>query len=158
MEDYFREIKLRVASLMMDVKRSWENTYKDREPDDFEKKVHEVFANEKEEEIQRTIPHSQKLTICISGCAKGELSHYDIEDSLQAQFKAGEGIQYDSEGGQFWVYIKPSLVQRVLRHIDYNFPGQIDLNVSPNSYASNPWFQNWSQAEKYITVEMEIGF
>ena len=60
MEDYFREIKLRVASLMMDVKRSWENTYKDREPDDFEKKVHEVFANEKEEEIQRTIPHSQK--------------------------------------------------------------------------------------------------
>jgi hypothetical protein len=45
-----------------------------------------------------------------------------------------------------------------LRHIDYNFPGQIDLNVSPNSYASNPWFQNWSQAEKYITVEMEIGF
>ena len=92
------------------------------------------------------------MTICISGCAKGELSHYDIEDSLQTQFKAGEGIQYDSEGGQFWVYIKPSLVQRVLRHIDYNFPGQIDLNVSPNSYASNPWFQNWGQAERYLAA------
>ena len=113
MEDYFREIKLRVASLMMDVKRSWENTYKDREPDDFEKKVHEILANEKEEEIQRTIPYSQKLTICISGCAKGDQTQYENEDSHQTQFKAGEGIQYDSEGGQFWVYIKPSLVQRV---------------------------------------------
>lgn len=153
MEDNFREIKLRVAKLMMDVKRAWETTYKDREPTDFEKSTYEMYKNEKEEEIQRTIPHSQKLTICISGCAKGELSHYDIELSLQTQFKAGEGIQYDSEGGQFWVYVKPSLVQRVLRHIDYHFPGQIDLNVSPNSYASNPWFQNWSQAERYITVE-----
>ena len=153
MEDNFREIKLRVAKLMVDVKRAWETTYQDREPTDFEKSTYEMYKNEKEEEIQRTIPHSQKLTICISGCAKGELSHYDIEDSLQTQFKAGEGIQYDSEGGQFWVYVKPSLVQRVLRHIDYHFPGQIDLNVSPNSYASNPWFQNWSQAERYITVE-----
>lgn len=155
MEDNFREIKLRVANLMMDVKRSWENTYKDREPNDFEKKVHEVFAQEKQEEIQRIIPHSQKLTICLSGCAKGELSHSDIEDSLQTVFKVlGEGIQYDSEGGQFWAYVKPSLVQRVLRHIDYNFPGQIDLNVSPNNYADNPWFQNWSQAEKYIKAEV----
>lgn len=152
MEDNFREIKLRVAKLMMDVKRAWETTYQDREPTDFEKSTYEMYKNEKEEEIQRTIPHSQKLTICISGCAKGELSHYDIELSLQTQFKAGEGIQYDSEGGQFWVYVKPSLVQRVLRHIDYHFPGQIDLNVSPNSYASNPWFQNWSQAERYLAA------
>lgn len=152
MEDNFREIKLRVAKLMVDVKRAWETTYQDREPTDFEKSTYEMYKNEKEEEIQRTIPHSQKLTICISGCAKGELSHYDIELSLQTQFKAGEGIQYDSEGGQFWVYIKPSLVQRVLRHIDYHFPGQIDLNVSPNSYASNPWFQNWSQAERYLAA------
>ena len=152
MEDHLREIKLRVASLMVDVKRAWEVTYQDREPTDFEKSTYEMYKNEKEEEIQRTIPHSQKLTICISGCAKGELSHYDIELSLQTQFKAGEGIQYDSEGGQFWVYVKPSLVQRVLRHIDYHFPGQIDLNVSPNSYASNPWFQNWSQAERYLAA------
>jgi len=153
MEDYTREIKLKVAKLMMDEKRAWETTYKDREPTEFEKRTYEMYKNEKEEEIQRTIPHSQKLTICISGCAEGELSHYDIEDSLKTQFKAGEGIQYDSEGGQFWVYVKPSLVQKVLRHIDYHFPGQIDLNVSPNSYASNPWFQNWAQAERYITVE-----
>ena len=152
MEDYTKEIKLRVAKLMVEEKRAWEITYKDREPTDFEKRTYEMYKNEKEEEIQRTIPHSQKLTICISGCAKGELSHYDIELSLQTQFKAGEGIQYDSEGGQFWVYVKPSLVQRVLRHIDYHFPGQIDLNVSPNSYASNPWFQNWSQAERYLAA------
>ena len=153
MEDYTREIKLKVAKLMMDEKRAWETTYKDREPTDFEKRTYEMYKNEKEDEIQRIIPHGQKLTICISGCAEGELSHYDIEDSLKTQFKAGEGIQYDSEGGQFWVYVKPSLVQKVLRHIDYHFPGQIDLNVSPNSYASNPWFQNWAQAERYITVE-----
>ena len=153
MEDYTREIKLKVAKLMMDEKRAWEVTYKDREPTEFEKRTYEMYKNEKEDEIQRIIPHGQKLTICISGCAEGELSHYDIEDSLKTQFKAGEGIQYDSEGGQFWVYVKPSLVQKVLRHIDYHFPGQIDLNVSPNNYASNPWFQNWAQAERYITVE-----
>ena len=152
MEDYTKEIKLKVAKLMVEEKRVWEITYKDREPTQFEKDTYEMYKNEKEEEIQRTIPHNQKLTICISGCAEGELSHYDIEDSLQTQFKAGEGIQYDSEGGQFWVYVKPSLVQKVLRHIDYHFPGQIDLNVSPNTYASNPWFQNWSQAERYLAA------
>ena len=152
MEDNLREIKLRVAKLMVDVKKAWEITYQDREPTDFEKSTYEMYKNEKEEEIQRTIPHSQKLTICISGCAKGELCHSDIEFSLQEEFKAGEGIQYDSEGGQFWVYVKPSLVQKVLRHIDYHFPGQIDLNVSPNDYADNPWFQNWSQAERYLAA------
>ena len=152
MEDYTKEIKLKVAKLMMDVKRAWETTYQDREPTQFEKDTYEMYKNEKEDEIQRTIPHSQKLTICISGCAKGELCHSDIEFSLQEVFKRGEGIQYDSEGGQFWVYVKPSLVQKVLRHIDYHFPGQIDLNVSPNDYANNPWFQNWGQAERYLAA------
>ena len=153
MEDNLREIKLRVASLMMDQKRSWENIYKDRVATEVERQAYLEYANVIDKEIKNNIPESERLTICLTGCARGDLSHYEIEESLQTKFKAGEGIQYDSEGGQFWVYIKPLLVQRVLRHIDYHFPGQIDLTVSPNSYASNPWFQNWGQAEKYITVE-----
>ena len=67
MEDYTREIKLKVAKLMMDEKRAWEVTYKDREPTEFEKRTYEMYKNEKEDEIQRIIPHGQKLTICISG-------------------------------------------------------------------------------------------
>jgi len=109
-----------------------------------------MFAEEIENDIKALIPASEKLSICLTGCAEGELSHYDIEHSLQTVFKAGEGIQYDSEGGQFWVYVKSSLVQQVLRHIDYHFPGGINLNVGVNNYADNPWFQNWTQAEKYL--------
>jgi len=152
MEDYIREIKLKVAKLMVEEKRAWKGCTNVGAADIAAKDTYEMYKNEKEDEIQRTIPHSQKLTICISGCAKGELCHSDIEFSLKEVFKAGEGIQYDSEGGQFWVYVKPSLVQKVLRHIDYHFPGQIDLNVSPNDYADNPWFQNWEQAERYLAA------
>jgi hypothetical protein len=153
MEDNFREIKLRVASLMMDQKRSWENTYKDRVATELERQAYLEYAHVIDKEIKNNIPESERLTICLTGCARGDLSHYEIEESLQTKFKAGEGIQYDSEGGQFWVYINPSLVQPVLRHIDYHFPNQIRLHVSVNKYADNPWFQNWTQAEKYITVE-----
>jgi hypothetical protein len=96
------------------------------------------------------IPDNEKLSICLSGCAKGDLSHYDIEDSLREVFKSGEGVQYDSESGQFWMYVKSTLVQKVLRHIDYHFPGKINLKVEPNEYATNPWFQNWTQAERYL--------
>ena len=63
MEDYIKEIKLKVAKLMVEEKRAWENTYKDREPTEFEKRTYEMYKNEKEDEIQRIIPHSQKLTI-----------------------------------------------------------------------------------------------
>jgi hypothetical protein len=153
MEDNFREIKLRVASLMIEQKRLWESTYKDRVATELERQTYLEHANRIDEEIKNNIPESERLTICLTGCARGDLSHYEIEESLQTKFKAGEGIQYDSEGGQFWVYINPSLVQPVLRHIDYHFPNQIRLHVSVNKYADNPWFQNWTQAEKYITVE-----
>ena len=77
-------------------------------------------------------------------------SHYDIEDSLQTFFKPGEGVQYDSESGQFWMYVKPTLVQKVLRYIDYHFPGKIDLVVEHNRWGANPWFQNWTQARRYL--------
>jgi hypothetical protein len=145
-----KEIKKRVARLIIKKKNAWEETYKDREPTQFERDTYRMFAEEIENDIKALIPASEKLSICLTGCAEGELSHYDIEHSLQTVFKAGEGIQYDSEGGQFWVYVKSSLVQQVLRHIDYHFPGGIDLNVGVNSYADNPWFQNWTQAEKYL--------
>ena len=56
MEDYFREIKLRVASLMMDVKRSWENTYKDKEPDDFEKRYMRFSLMKKKRRFKGPFP------------------------------------------------------------------------------------------------------
>jgi len=155
MEDIFREIKTKVASLMMDKKVSWESTYKDRVATELERDTYQEYADKIDKEIKKMIPESERLTIELTGCAKGDLSHYDIEDSLRTAFKAGEGIQYDSEGGQFWVYVKSSLVQPVLRHIDYHFPNQIRLHVSINKYADNPWFQNWTQARKYL--ETEVG-
>jgi hypothetical protein len=155
MEDIFREIKTKVASLMMDKKISWESTYKDRVATELERDTYQEYADKIDKEIKKMIPESERLTIELTGCAKGDLSHYEIEDSLRTVFKAGEGIQYDSEGGQFWVYVKSSLVQPVLRHIDYHFPNQIRLYVSINKYADNPWFQNWSQARKYL--ETEVG-
>jgi hypothetical protein len=145
-----QEIKKKVAQLIVKQKNAWEETYKDREPTQFERDTYRMFAEEIENDIKALIPASERLTICLTGCAEGELYHSDIELSLREVFKAGEGIQYDSEGGQFWVYVKSSLVQQVLRHIDYHFPGGIDLNVGINSYADNPWFQNWTQAEKYL--------
>jgi hypothetical protein len=155
MEDIFREIKTKVASLMMDKKASWESTYKDRVATELERDTYQEYADKIDKEIKKMIPESERLTIELTGCAKGDLSHYEIEDSLRTVFKAGEGIQYDSEGGQFWVYVKSSLVQPVLRHIDYHFPDQIRLHVSINKYADNPWFQNWTQARKYL--ETEVG-
>jgi hypothetical protein len=155
MEDIFREIKTKVASLMMDKKTSWESTYKDRVATELERDTYQEYADKIDKEIKKMIPESERLTIELTGCAKGDLSHYEIEDSLRTVFKAGEGIQYDSEGGQFWVYVKSSLVQPVLRHIDYHFPNQIRLYVSINKYADNPWFQNWGQARKYL--ETEVG-
>ena len=114
------------------------------------KDSYQEFRTKVDEEINSLIPNSEKLTICLTGVAAEGVSHYEIEDTLQMEFTAGEGVQYDSEGGQFWMYVKPSLVQKVLRRIDYFYPGKIDLNVSPNKYAENPWFQNWSQARRYL--------
>ena len=151
-----QELKKEVAKKIMLKKNAWTDTYaKEGAPTDFERQTYKEYADIIDREIKEMIPESERLTIELTGCAKGELSHYDIENSLRTQFNAGEGIQYDSEGGQFWVYVKSSLVQKVLRHIDYHFPGQIDLNVSVNKYNDNPWFQNWSQAEKFLSAQKE---
>ena len=151
-----QELKKEVAKKIMLKKNAWTDTYaKEGAPTDFERQTYKEYADIIDREIKEMIPESERLTIELTGCAKGDLSHYDIENSLRIQFKAGEGIQYDSEGGQFWVYVKSSLVQKVLRHIDYHFPGQIDLNVSVNKYNDNPWFQNWSQAEKFLSAQKE---
>ena len=150
------ELKKKVAKKIMLQKNAWTETYaKEGAPTDFERQTYKEYADIIDREIKEMIPESERLTIELTGCAKGDLSHYDIENSLRTQFNAGEGIQYDSEGGQFWVYVKSSLVQKVLRHIDYHFPGQIDLNVSVNKYNDNPWFQNWSQAEKFLSAQKE---
>ncbi len=145
------EIKKLVAQLMVDQSNRWSDVYggeQDPTPDKIE------HYNQFREGIERTIcelvPKSEKLMICLSGVAAEGVSHYDIEDSLQTEFKSGEGVQYDSESGQFWMYVKPTLVQKVLRHIDYHFPCKIDLVVEPNNYCNNPWFQNWSQARRYL--------
>ena len=151
-----QELKKEVAKKIMLKKNAWTETYaKEGAPTDFERQTYKEYADIIDREIKEMIPESERLTIELTGCAKGDLSHYDIENSLRTQFNAGEGIQYDSEGGQFWVYVKSSLVQKVLRHIDYHFPGQIDLNVGVNKYNDNPWFQNWSQAEKFLSAQKE---
>jgi hypothetical protein len=151
-----QELKKEVAKKIMLKKNAWTETYaKEGAPTDFERQTYKEYADIIDREIKEMIPESERLTIELTGCAKGDLSHYDIENSLRTQFNAGEGILYDSEGGQFWVYVKSSLVQKVLRHIDYHFPGQMDLNVSVNKYNDNPWFQNWSQAEKFLSAQKE---
>jgi hypothetical protein len=147
-----QEIKKEVAELMASEAKHWKNTYgrEGIEPTQEEKDEHKIVRKFSDETIKSLIPDSEKLSICLSGCAKGDLAHYDIEDSLQEFFKPGEGVQYDSESGQFWMYVKPTLVHQVLRWIDFHFPGQIDLVVEPNAYSYNPWFQNWTQAERYL--------
>ena len=146
-----QEIKTKVAQLMVEQANKWNEVYGgEGEATQEAKDSYQEFRTKVDEEINSLIPNSEKLTICLTGVAAEGVSHYEIEDTLQMEFTAGEGVQYDSEGGQFWMYVKPSLVQKVLRRIDYFYPGKIDLNVSPNKYAENPWFQNWSQARRYL--------
>jgi hypothetical protein len=154
-----KEIKKEVAELMATTAHNWKAVYgKEGEATQEEKDEYANFREYADKRIDSLIPDSEKLSIVLSGCAKGDLSHYDIEDSLQEFFKPGEGVQYDSESGQFWMYVKPTLVHQVLRWIDFHFPGKIDLNVSPNRYADNPWFQNWTQAERYLAqISAEAG-
>jgi hypothetical protein len=145
------EIKKQVAELMAATAKKWKKVYgKEEEATQEEKDRYAVFREEMDKKIDSLIPEREKLSICLSGCAKGDLSHYDIEDSLQEFFKPGEGVQYDAESGQFWMYVKPTLVHQVLRWIDFHFPGKIDLIVEHNRWATNPWFQNWSQARRYL--------
>ena len=146
-----QETKIKVAQLMGEIENKWKDTYKgEGEVTKETSEEYGKFAEEKEQEINSLIPENEKLTIMLYGVAAEGVSHYEIEESLQTFFKPGEGVQYDSEGGQFWMYVKPKLVHQVLRWIDFHFPGKIDLNVSPNLYAENPWFQNWSQARRYL--------
>jgi hypothetical protein len=154
-----KEIKKEVAELMATTAHNWKAVYgKEGEATQEEKDEYATFREYADKRIQELIPEREKLSICLSGCAKGDLSHYDIEDSLQEFFKPGEGVQYDSESGQFWMYVKPTLVHQVLRWIDFHFPGKIDLTVESNEYNSNPWFQNWTQAERYLAqISAEAG-
>ena len=145
------EIKKLVAQLMVDQSNRWADVYggeQDPTPDKIEH--YNQFREATEKSINDLIPNSEKLTICLSGVAAEGVSHYDIEDSLQTFFKPGEGVQYDAESGQFWMYVKPTLVHQVLRWIDFHFPGKIDLVVEHNVWDTNPWFQNWSQAQRYL--------
>jgi len=147
-----QERKKQVAIVMAATAKHWKNTYgrEGIEPTQEEKNEFKAYREIADDAIKSLIPDSEKLSITLTGCAKGDLSHYDMEDTLKMFFKPGEGVQYDSESGQFWMYVKPTLVQQVLRAIDHNFPGQINLVVEPNAYSYNPWFQNWSQAERYL--------
>ena len=146
-----QERKTKVAQLMDEQAKAWDEVYGgEGEVTQEKKNNYHKLRVEIDNEIDSLIPDSERLSICLSGVAAEGVSHYDIEDSLQTIFKPGEGVQYDSESGQFWMYVESSLVQKVLRHIDYHFPGGIKLDVSPNNYANNPWFQNWNQAEKFL--------
>ena len=146
-----QERKTKVAQLMVEQANKWkEVNSKDTWITQEERDNYQEFRQKIDNEIDSLIPDSEKLSICLSGVAVEGVSHYDIEDSLQTVFKEGEGVQYDSESGQFWMYVKPTLVQKVLRHIDYHFPGKINLVVEHNRWGANPWFQNWTQAQRYL--------
>ena len=146
-----QERKTKVAQLMVEQANKWKEVNgKDTWATQEERDNYQEFRQKIDDEIDSLIPDSEKLSICLSGIAAEGVSHYDIEDSLQMFFKPGEGVQYDSESGQFWMYVKPTLVQKVLRHIDYHFPGKIDLVVEHNRWGANPWFQNWTQAQRYL--------
>lgn len=146
-----QEIKTRVAQLMVEQASNWNEVYGgETEATQEEKDSYQELRQKIDDKIDSLIPDNERLSIVLSGCAAEGVSHYDIEDSLQTFFKSGEGVQYDSEGGQFWMYVKPTLVHQVLRWIDFHFPGKIDLVVENNRWATNPWFQNWSQARRYL--------
>lgn len=146
-----QEIKTRVAQLMDEQAKTWKEVYGgETEVTQKEKDSYQELRQKIDEKIDSLIPNSEKLSICLSGVAAEGVSHYDIEDSLMLHFKPGEGVQYDSEGGQFWMYVKPTLVHQVLRWIDFHFPGKIDLVVEHNKWDTNPWFQNWTQARRYL--------
>ena len=147
-----QEIKKEVAELMASEAKHWKNTYgrEGIEPTQEEKDEFKAYREAADEAIKALIPDRERLSIVLSGCAAEGVSHYDIEHSLKEFFKPGEGVQYDSESGQFWMYVKPTLVHQVLRWIDFHFPGKIDLVVEHNRWATNPWFQNWSQARRYL--------
>jgi len=146
-----QERKTKVAQLMDEQAKAWGEVYRGEiEAIQERKNNYHRLRIEIDNEIDSLIPDSERLSICLSGVAAEGVSHYDIEDSLQTVFKSGEGVQYDAESGQFWMYVKPTLVQKVLRHIDYHFPGKIDLVVEHNRWGANPWFQNWTQAQRYL--------
>jgi len=146
-----QERKTRVAQLMVEQASNWNEVYGgETEATQEEKDSYNELRQKIDDKIDSLIPDNERLSIVLSGCAAEGVSHYDIEDSLQTFFKSGEGVQYDSEGGQFWMYVKPTLVHQVLRWIDFHFPGKIDLVVENNRWATNPWFQNWSQAKRYL--------
>ena len=145
------EIKKEVARLMAMEAEAHKMVYgQEKEATQEEKDEYFALREHVEKRIDSLIPDSEKLSITLSGVAEEGVSHYDIEDSLQTFFKPGEGVQYDAESGQFWMYVKPILVHQVLRWIDFQFPGKIDLVVEPNIWDTNPWFQNWSQARRYL--------
>ena len=146
-----QEIKTRVAQLMVEQAKAWNEVYGgETEATQEEKDSYQELRQKIDDKIDSLIPDNERLSICLSGVAAEGVSHYDIEDSLQTFFKSGEGVQYDSESSQFWMYVKPKLVHQVLRWIDYHFPGKIDLVIENNRWATNPWFQNWSQAKRYL--------
>ena len=146
-----QERKTAVAKLMVEQAKWWNEVYgKETEATQEEKDNYNELRIEIDNKINSLIPNHEKLSITLSGVAAEGVSHYDIEDSLQTFFKPGEGVQYDSESGQFWMYVKPTLVHQVLRWIDFHFPGKIDLVVEHNVWDTNPWFQNWSQARRYL--------
>jgi len=146
-----QERKTRVAQLMVEQASNWNEVYGGEiEATQEEKDSYQELRQKIDDKIDSLIPDNERLSICLSGVAAEGVSHYDIEDSLQTFFKSGEGVQYDAESGQFWMYVKPKLVHQVLRWIDFHFPGKIDLIVEHNRWGTNPWFQNWSQARRYL--------
>jgi hypothetical protein len=53
-----QEIKKKVAQLIVKQKNAWEETYKDREPTQFERDTYRMFAEEIENDIKAIVFNS----------------------------------------------------------------------------------------------------
>jgi len=53
----------------------------------------------------------------------------------------------------FYVKASSRMVHKLIRFIDYKFPNELDLSISPTGDwddNGNPWFYNWNSMERYF--------
>jgi len=147
------EIKHKVAELMLASKNKWEKTYNGIEPaTQAERDAYEQHLKLTNSKIKQIVPRELQLSIGLTGCAK-TVYHGDIDREIEAEFGKGNGVYCDSESGMFYVKASSRMVHKLIRFIDYKFPNELDLSISPTGDwddNGNPWFYNWNSMERYF--------
>jgi hypothetical protein len=147
------EIKHKVAELILESKTKWEKTFNGIEPptqaerDEYEQ--HHKLTNSK---IKQIVPRELQLSIGLTGCAK-TVWNGDVDREIEAEFGKGNGVYCDSESGMFYAKASPKMVHKLIRFIDYKFPNELELSISPTGDwddNGNPWFYNWNSMERYF--------